>query len=106
MWNWLRLVFGLPLVVPTIVDPVPDVVDVRKGIVRITMKNGRLHKLSMFGEALDFGDMVFDASERFAMWQERAGKTGMISLGGGLFKPITDVESITVEYSEHLMERK
>jgi len=109
MWNWLRLLFGFPLVTPTIVNPVVEVVDVRKALVRLLLKDGKTYEFTLFGSIGLSGtgwEYVIDASDRFDAWQERVAKTGMIAFEGNVYKPMSVIDKVTVEYSEHLMERK
>jgi len=109
MWNWLRLLFGFPLVTPTIIDPVIEMVDVRKALVRLLLKDGKTYEFTLFG-TLHLQDTsweyVIDASDRFVAWQERVAKTGMIMFEGNVYKPMSVIDNVTVEYSEHLVERK
>ncbi len=49
------------------------------------------------------GDYVLDAEDLFARWRE-AGKSGTISLPGNRYVPLCNVETIDVEYFEHLVE--
>jgi hypothetical protein len=86
-------------------------VDVRKAAVKVLLADKREFTLEFHGDYLGvnpFGDddWINDAETVFRSWQERSGKTGMVSIGGGRYIPLCNVSDITVEYSKHEVEVK
>lgn len=87
-------------------------VDVRKAVVKVLLVDKREFTLEFHGEYIgsnlfgDNDDWVNDANSVFHAWQERSGKTGMISLGRGHYVPLCNVSDVNVEYVKHEVEVK
>ena len=85
-------------------------VDVRRGIAKVTVNDGREFELEFVGDWLGIHplgrgeDWVYDASQRFVDWQERGQKRGMVAVGDGLHIPLCNITDVKVSYEEHLVE--
>lgn len=85
-------------------------VDVGKAIVFVRVKGKKQeHVVELMGTYIGpnpFGrgnDLIVDAGEKFARWRSD-GESGTLSVGGGEYVPLCSVESIIVEYEEHIVE--
>lgn len=104
MWSWIKGLFCSEPKPP----PPPRQVEVGRADVHIVEVDGSKHDIyfegDYAGEHPFGGDWVFDAEFRFDAWRERAGRTGMASVGGNRYVPLCNIKSIDVEYSKKHVE--
>lgn len=88
--------------------PPPKFVEVGRADIHIVENDGTAHEIYFIGDYAGEhpfgGDWVFDAEFRFEAWREKAGRTGMASVGGNKFVPLCNIKSIVVDYSNHVVE--
>lgn len=104
MWSWIKGLFHSEPKPP----PPPRRLEVGVAEVEVLETDGTIHRLTITGDYVGEhpfgGDWIFDAEFRFDAWRERAGKTGMASLGKGKYVPLCNIKSIDVGYGSHVIE--